>query len=127
MNEPAKKHRSTLVVGTTSDYIDWIRKVEPGKNIFLTDPLIRQKALEFSPCPQEEILCELTDYQLVADRIKEHMEYYLDFLALYEKCLASFFEHECPTAPPGGVRVLLDGLNDVTKSLSSIVSELPDK
>ena len=57
---------------------------------------------------------------------KEKMKHYLDFLALYEKCLASFFEHECPTAPPGGVRVLLDGLNDVTRSLAGVVDNLPD-
>ena len=58
---------------------------------------------------------------------KERLQYYLKLLAQWEKCLAAFFEYECPTAPPGGVRVLLDGLNDVTKSLSSIVNELPDK
>ena len=56
---------------------------------------------------------------------KERLKHYLDFLALYEKCLAAFFESECPDAP-GGVRVLLDGLNDVTLSLAGVVDNLPD-
>ncbi|MCE5336360.1 MAG: ATP-grasp domain-containing protein [Desulfobacteraceae bacterium] len=50
-----------LVVGTTSDYIDIIRRSAPGKAVFITDPQIRGKALEADPGPDEELLCTLTD------------------------------------------------------------------
>ena len=48
-SEPKKNQ--VLVVGTTSDYIEWIRKVRPGQALFLTEPKVRQNATE--PCPDD--------------------------------------------------------------------------
>ena len=58
---------------------------------------------------------------------KERMQYYLTLLEKWQKCLSAFFKYECPSAPPGGVRVLLDGLKDVTRSMYSIVDSLDNK
>ena len=62
-----------LVVGTTTDYIDWIRKINPERAIFLTDPIIRQKAVEPCPSPAEEILCDLADYNQAIEVVKKHL------------------------------------------------------
>ncbi|MBF0229029.1 MAG: ATP-grasp domain-containing protein [Desulfamplus sp.] len=49
-----------LIVGTTSDYIDLLRKKYPTKElVFITDSTIREKATEERPEPDEELLCEL--------------------------------------------------------------------
>lgn len=50
-----------LVVGTTSDYIDWIRRIRPGGALFITDPPVRQHAEEPAPGPDEELLTDLSD------------------------------------------------------------------
>ncbi|HSM75824.1 MAG TPA: ATP-grasp domain-containing protein [Desulfobacterales bacterium] len=50
-----------LVVGTTPDYIDWIRKSRVDDALFLTDPALRRRAREPAPAPEEEILCDLSD------------------------------------------------------------------
>ncbi len=62
-----------LVVGTTSDYIDWIRSSSPGRALFLTDPAVRCGACE--PCPPtgEEILCNLSDYGQVRQALQHHL------------------------------------------------------
>lgn len=52
-----------LVVGTTPDYIDLIRKSNPGRVLFLTDTAVRDQAREARPGRDEEILCELEDVQ----------------------------------------------------------------
>jgi biotin carboxylase len=67
------KHAKVLVVGTTSDYIDWLRRVGEGRVLFLTDPLIRQKAKEPAPVPKEEILCDLTDVALIRTALMDHL------------------------------------------------------
>lgn len=54
-----------LVVGSTTDYIDWIRKACPGQALFLTAPLVRQVATEPPPEPAEELLVELEDFTVV--------------------------------------------------------------
>ena len=51
-----------LVVGTTADYIQWIRCACPGEALFLTDPLVRRNAAESPPLSSEEVCCDLTDY-----------------------------------------------------------------
>ncbi len=48
-----------VVVGTTPDYIEWIRKRHPGRGLFLTDPELRRRAEEPCPGPEEEILCPI--------------------------------------------------------------------
>lgn len=48
-------------MGTTSDYIDWIRRETPGRAVFLTDPAIRRRAREAPPEPSEEVCRDLTE------------------------------------------------------------------
>ena len=62
-----------LVVGTTSDYIDWIRCNCPERALFLTDPLIRQGAREPKPAPHEEVRCDLADYDQAREAVKNHL------------------------------------------------------
>ncbi len=71
MTDPNKK---VLVVGTTCDYIDWIRQTRPGAALFLTDPDIRKKSKE--PCPgnREEILCQITDIDAVQTALTTHLK-----------------------------------------------------
>ena len=57
---------------------------------------------------------------------KERLQHYLSLLEGWQECLAAFFESECPTAPPGGVRVLLSGHSDITKAIARVVEELPN-
>lgn len=61
-----------LVVGTTSDYIDWIRSVAPGRALFLTAPENRIHAVEPPPAPMEEIVCDLDDVVLIRDALEKH-------------------------------------------------------
>ena len=62
-----------LVVGTTADYIDWIRRTCPGRALFLTDSSIRHQAREPKPAPAEEILCDLSNYGQARDNLKRHL------------------------------------------------------
>lgn len=62
-----------LVVGTTSDYIDWIRTSCPERALFLTSPAVRRKAQEPSPAPAEEILCDLSDYEGASRALRQHL------------------------------------------------------
>ena len=72
--EVADPHTKVLVVGTTSDYIDWIRQARPGAALFLTDPDIRKKAKE--PCPgnREEIRCPIKDIKAVQEALANHLK-----------------------------------------------------
>ena len=62
-----------LVVGTTTDYIDWIRCRCPERALFLTDPLMRYGSGQPNPAPHEEILCHLSDYDLAREKLKNHL------------------------------------------------------
>jgi biotin carboxylase len=62
-----------LVVGTTADYIDWIRHSCPGSALFLTDRSTRQSAQETPPAPFEEILSDLTDHHRVLKALQRHL------------------------------------------------------
>ncbi|WP_020589876.1 ATP-grasp domain-containing protein [Desulfobacter curvatus] len=66
------KRNQVLVVGTTSDYIEWIRKVRPGQALFLTEPKVRENATE--PCPDngEEILCPICDIDTAIKALDYH-------------------------------------------------------
>jgi biotin carboxylase len=70
----ALKTARVLVVGTTSDYIDWIRKACPNRALFLTDPGIRRLAEEAGPGPEEEILTLLDDPVRIRAEIDRHLE-----------------------------------------------------
>ncbi len=62
-----------LVVGTTTDYIEWIRKRRPGQAIFLTDRTIRQSAREPAPIDGEEILWDLSDHEGAKAAVDAHV------------------------------------------------------
>lgn len=63
-----------VVVGTTSDYIDLIRKGHPGRAIFVTDPDVRSGAHEPRPEMHEEILCNLRNTGEVVAALKTHLQ-----------------------------------------------------
>ncbi len=65
--------KAVLVVGTTPDYIDWIREAAPGAAIFLTDPKLRDQASETCPAPSEEMLCDLSDFAQAAAFLEGHL------------------------------------------------------
>lgn len=65
--------RRILVVGTTSDYIDFICKRYPGRALFITDPAERASAIETDPAAADELLCDLQDLPLVLDHLKMHL------------------------------------------------------
>ncbi|MEE4264714.1 MAG: ATP-grasp domain-containing protein, partial [Desulfobacteraceae bacterium] len=76
-----------LVVGTTPDYIDWIRSSDPDRALFLTDPAARRQAVEPSPPPAEEVLCNLSDYSEVRQALQRHLLHEnirLDGVACYD-------------------------------------------
>lgn len=62
-----------LVVGTTSDYIQWIRTQRPGQAVFLTDPGDRAGASEPAPLPVEEIVCDLNQIPVVRAALRAHL------------------------------------------------------
>ena len=62
-----------LVVGTTADYIDWIRRAYPERALFLTEPAVRQGAEEPIPNPEEEILSELSDCRSARNALRAHL------------------------------------------------------
>ena len=62
-----------LVVGTTSDYIDLLRKAAPGKLLFVTAHGIRRHAIEPTPLPVEEILCDPSSPEIVAMQLRQHV------------------------------------------------------
>ncbi len=62
-----------LVIGTTADYIDWIRTARPEQAVFVTDPDVRRQAHEPEPSAQEEVLCELTDEEAVFHSLTTHL------------------------------------------------------
>jgi len=61
-----------LVVGTTPDYVDWIRHAAPGRALFLTDPVLRQKAKEPAPGPEEEVCGDLERPDRVLEALSAH-------------------------------------------------------
>lgn len=73
-NWPVHKNSKVLVVGTTSDYIQWIRKKCPGRALFLTEPGIRNRAEEELPAGDEEILCCLDDIDQVRRVLCSHLK-----------------------------------------------------
>jgi len=100
-----------LVVGTTPDYIDWIRRECPERAIFLTDPLIRYKARETSPASHEEVLCDLSDYDLARETLKDHLrirDLSLDGITSYDcesMALTALLAHEFSLAYPSAEAV----------------------
>jgi biotin carboxylase len=69
MVNPAK----ALVVGTTPDYIDYLRRAAPGRAVFLTQRTLRERARESPPAAAEETLCDLADYAAARRAILAHL------------------------------------------------------
>ena len=65
-----------VVVGTTSDYIELIRRRYPHRALFLTNPAERIKAREETPGPTEEILCDFSEDAEVLRVLKDHLRRY---------------------------------------------------
>ncbi|MDY6831305.1 MAG: ATP-grasp domain-containing protein [Thermodesulfobacteriota bacterium] len=61
-----------LVVGTSPDYVDWIRRAAPGRALFLTDPVLRQKAKEPAPGPDEEVCGDLEQPGPLLEALSTH-------------------------------------------------------
>ena len=95
-----------LVVGTTPDYIDWIRRTCPRRSFFVTDRKIRQRAKEADPGPSEELLCDLTDPARVLRTLTAHTRQQgitIDGVACFDceslALAASLAEELCLTFP----------------------------
>lgn len=67
-----KKDR-VLVVGTTTDYVDIIRKRYPGRALFLTHKELRLKAPEEAPGVPEEVLSDLRDTAAAGLSLEGHL------------------------------------------------------
>jgi biotin carboxylase len=65
-----------LVVGTTADYIEWIRTRYPNEALFITAPHVRQKAREPVPAPSEELVFPLSDSTALVNALTLHMKTY---------------------------------------------------
>ncbi len=63
-----------LVVGTTADYIEWIRTRYPGEALFITASSVRQSAQEPVPDPSEELVCDLSDTAALMNKVKAHLK-----------------------------------------------------
>lgn len=62
-----------IVVGTTADYIEWIRTRRPGEALFLTEPAVRHEAAEQAPPAAEEVLCDLSDAPKADAALADHL------------------------------------------------------
>lgn len=67
-------HDKVLIVGTTSDYIDWIQKAYPGRALFLTEPEIRNRAKEYSPSPEDEIIARFDKATSLKKAVNDHLK-----------------------------------------------------
>ena len=63
-----------LVVGTTSDYIDWLRRASPKRCLFLTAPEVRRQALESAPEKGEELVADLSRPDEALRLLLEYLE-----------------------------------------------------
>ena len=65
--------RRVLVVGTTSDYIDIIRRRFSGRALFVTDAGERERASEPAPDGRSELLCDLARPDAVVAALRDHL------------------------------------------------------
>jgi biotin carboxylase len=70
------KTPTVLVVGTTADYIEWIRTRYPHEALFITAPHVRQTAREPVPEPSEELVWDLSDTPSLIQALTAHMDTY---------------------------------------------------
>lgn len=65
-----------IVAGTTTDYVDMLRKKYPNQLLFITSSALREKAKEKRPADSEEIRCNVHDFKTVLHLIHAHTEKY---------------------------------------------------
>lgn len=75
-HHPELAAAKVLVVGTTSDYIDWLRRANPGRALFVTDSANRDQAVEPQPDADEELICDLDDTDAVAQKLQDHLRHW---------------------------------------------------
>ncbi|MBF0531019.1 MAG: hypothetical protein HQK55_17485 [Deltaproteobacteria bacterium] len=73
MTYPLPSFERVLVIGTTTDYIDFIDRRYPHRAIFVTDPAERLRGKEKSPDPSSEILVALEHPLTVFEEIRAHL------------------------------------------------------
>lgn len=66
-------HSRVLIAGTTTDYIDLIRRGYPGRAVFITDPELRARGAEEAPDDESEILVALDDPCAVLREVSSHL------------------------------------------------------
>ncbi|MBU1341086.1 MAG: ATP-grasp domain-containing protein [Proteobacteria bacterium] len=81
-------HKKILVIGTTPDYVQWIRLSCPDRALFITAPEIRQAAKEENPAAHEEILIHLSDQDQVFEALKRHLNQ-------WEQAIDAIFCFDC--------------------------------
>jgi biotin carboxylase len=67
-------HKRVVVVGTTADYIDIIRRRFPQRAVFVTDPAIRAGAKEPPPADGEELPCDLAQPKAAVAALQAHLD-----------------------------------------------------
>lgn len=63
-----------LVVGTTADYVDLLRRRSPGACLFLTDRAERESSRFPAPDSAEEVLADLQDEEAVLASLRTHKQ-----------------------------------------------------
>lgn len=84
---PVLSNARVLVVGTTTDYIEWIQNTCPGQALFFTDPEVRFKASGPCPAASDELCGDLSDYRRANRRIESHLQKHglvLDGIACFD-------------------------------------------
>lgn len=98
---PEAHGAKVLVIGTTSDYVDLLRRLNPGRAIYLTAQSERDSGVEPQPREWEEITCDLDHHAPgILLTIQEHLRRWnssVDGLACFD-CesmeLAAFLARE---------------------------------
>jgi diaminopimelate decarboxylase len=75
------KNDRVLVVATTTDYVDMIRKRYPDQLVFITSPALRENAKEKKPRDSEEICCDVHDFKTALRMLRAHSEKYRQHIA----------------------------------------------
>lgn len=73
-NPSVHNERRVMVVGTTPDYIQWIRENYPDRAVFITDLRARKAAVEPRPPAKEEILVRLESEVAVLGAMLSHLK-----------------------------------------------------
>ena len=65
-----------LVIGTSTDYIDFIYRQHPDRALFVTDPAERRRGEEPAPEKQSELLVEMDNPAAVLEKLCHHLKRY---------------------------------------------------